>query len=50
MGAAVIFTTIVVYMQLGNTATLVDGLEIEAKAEELFISFEGKAEVYFAVR
>ena len=49
MGAAIVLSAVVVNVQVENAATLVDGLEIEPQAKELFGLIQWKTQVNLMV-
>ena len=49
MCASVVTSTVMVYMQVQNLATLVYRLEVQSKAVQLFLALQRNAETCFTI-
>ena len=49
MCASVVTSTVMVYMQIQNLATLVYRLEVQSKAVQLFLTLQRNAETCFTI-
>ena len=49
MCASVVTSTVMVYMQVQNLATLVYRLEVQSKAVQLFLALQRNTETCFAI-